>query len=229
MKKKFIEVENLRKSFGKKTVLEDINLKVYKNEIFGVFGPSGCGKTTLLRIISGLEKPEEGRVLLRGKEVCSKNYFLPPEKRNISFIFQDLALWPHMTVEQHLKFILGKNSNRIEEILKAVSLSEHKNLRPEQLSGGEKQRLAIARALAQDSDILLLDEPFSSLDIGTKENMKEFLLKLKKQYDLTILYVTHDILDIIKFCSRVAEMNEGKISRIGKPKDILSKFIKKFL
>lgn len=227
MREEIIQIENLNKRFGERTILKGINLGVYKSEIFGVFGPSGCGKTTLLRIIAGLERPEEGRIILRNKEVYSKNIFLPPEKRNISFIFQDLALWPHMTVREHLEFILGKNFKEIEKILKVVNLDGYANSRPEQLSGGEKQRVAIARALAQNSDILLLDEPFSSLDIEMKEKMKKLLLKLKKEYGLTIVYVTHEILDIIDFCKRVAEMEDGAILRIGEPKDIMKKFLKK--
>jgi iron(III) transport system ATP-binding protein len=227
MKEKFIEIENVKKNFGKSQVLRNVSLKINKNEIFGVFGPSGCGKTTLLRIIAGLEKPEDGRIMLRGKEVFSKNHFLLPEQRNVSFIFQDLALWPHMTVKEHLEFVLGKDLDRIESILKTVGLEKFTSSRPEQLSGGEKQRLAIARALAQDSDIFLMDEPFSSLDIEMKEKMKKFLLKLKKQYNLTIVYVTHDILDIIDFCERVAEMDDGKILRVGEPKTIMKKFFRK--
>jgi ABC-type Fe3+/spermidine/putrescine transport system ATPase subunit len=227
MKEKFVEIQNLRKSFGRKAVLRDINLEITKGEIFGIFGPSGCGKTTLLRIVAGLEKLDEGEIFLRRKEVCSKNYFLPPEKRNVSFIFQDLALWPHMTAKEHLEFILGKDSKRIEKILETVGLEKFIDSKPEQLSGGEKQRLAIARALAQDSDIFLLDEPFSSLDIEMKERMKKFLLDVRKKYKLTIIYVTHDILDILDFCERVAEMREGEILRVGKPKDILKDFLRK--
>jgi len=226
MKEKIIEIENLEKGFGKKTALADVSLEVYKNEIFGVFGPSGCGKTTLLRVIAGLERPEEGRVILRSKEVCSRNLFVQPEKRNVSFIFQDLALWPHMTVREHLEFILGKDIKKIESVLKVIGLEKNINSRPEQLSGGEKQRLAIGRALAQNSDVLLLDEPFSSLDIEMKEKMKKFLLKLKEKYSLTILYVTHDVLDIIDFCERVAEMKDGKILRIGESREIMKRFLK---
>ena len=226
MKEKIIEIENLEKGFGKKAALADVSLEVYKNEIFGVFGPSGCGKTTLLRVIAGLERPEEGRVILRNKEVYSKNLFVQPENRNVSFIFQDLALWPHMTVREHLEFILGKDIKKIESVLKVIGLEKNINSRPEQLSGGEKQRLAIGRTLAQNSDVLLLDEPFSSLDIEMKEKMKKFLLKLKEKYSLTILYVTHDVLDIIDFCERVAEMKDGKILRIGESREIMKKFLK---
>jgi ABC-type Fe3+/spermidine/putrescine transport system ATPase subunit len=223
----YITLEGISKKFTGRFVLENVNLEIKKGEIFGLFGPSGCGKTTLLRIIAGLERLEDGKVVLRSKEVCSRTTFLPPEERNVSFIFQDLALWPHMTVREHLEFILDKNPDKIEKILKTLEMEKHINSLPEQLSGGEKQRLAIARSLAQNSDILLLDEPFSSVDFNMKEKMKEVLLNLKKEYDLTFAYVTHDVFDIIDFCDRVAEMKDGRILKVGKPKNIVKRIVSK--
>lgn len=227
MKGEVIRLENVSKKFGEKIVLSNVSMRVYANEIFGIFGPSGCGKTTLLRIIAGLEKPDRGKVYLRGKEVFSQKVFIPPEKRNVSLIFQDLALWPHLSVREHLEFVLGKREGEIERIIRAVELVGCANLKPESLSGGEKQRLAIARALAQKSDILLLDEPLASLDLVLKEKIKKLLVRLRERNKLTLVYVSHDILDMIKLCERVALMSEGKIKNMGKPGRLLHAYIGK--
>ena len=219
-----IKLENIAKKFDRKEILKGISLEIKKGENFGIFGPSGCGKTTLLRIISGLEKPDDGNIYLRGKETV-KN-FVPPEERNISFIFQDLALWPHMTAEEHLKFVLD-HSEKIKDILNACGLTGLEKSKPEELSGGEKQRLAIARAIVQRSDVLLLDEPFSSLDFTVKEEMKKLLQKLQSKYKLTLVYVTHDIFEIFDMCNRIALMDEGKITNVGSPSKLLkNQFLK---
>lgn len=231
MSRDIIKLENVKKNFNAKEILKDINLKIEKGEKFGIFGPSGCGKTTLLRIISGLERPDYGKVYMRGKEMNSNKTFVPPEKRNISFIFQDLALWPHMTVKQHLEFVM---SNRLEkedvkkgvkEILNIVNLTEHLDSKPEQISGGEKQRVAIARAIAQKSDIFLLDEPLSSLDFSLKEEIKNLLQKLQKKYNLTMIYVTHDIFEILDLCNRVALLKDGEIVKVENPRKLLKEQI----
>ena len=223
-----IRLENIAKKINGKIILNEINLSINKGENFGVFGPSGCGKTTLLRIIAGLDKPDEGSVYLRGMNATSGKIFVPPEKRNISFVFQDLGLWPHMSVKEHLEFVLDyRNKGRIKGILKACELGKHENLRPEEISGGEKQRLAIARAVAQKSDILLLDEPFSSLDLSVKEEMKRLLKKLQNKYNLTVAYVTHDILEVIDMCDRIAIMTDGRIENVGYPSKLLkNQFLK---
>lgn len=229
-----IRLENVNKKFGEKEVLKNVSFEVRKGERFGIFGPSGCGKTTILRIIAGLEKCDEGRVVLRGKEVTSEKAFILPEERNVSFVFQDLALWPHMSVREHLKFVLdGQLSEkkykeeRIEEILETVNLQDQLKSKPEQLSGGEKQRLALARAIAQKADIFLLDEPFSSFDIELKEDVQKLLLKMHRKYNLTTVYVTHDIFEILNFCNKVARMENGEIIEIKKPKEIMKKYFHK--
>lgn len=223
-----IKLENVRKKFNGKEILNEVNLEVKRGERFSVFGSSGCGKTTLLRIIAGLEKPDDGKVYVRGKEVTSHGIFVPPEKRNISFIFQDLALWPHMSVKKHLEFVLGddfEKKKEIEKILEVVDLKKHVDSKPQELSGGEKQRLAIARAIAQKSDIFLLDEPFSSLDFSLKEEMKDLIQTLQQRYDLTIIYVTHDILEVIDICDKTALLKNGKVIKIGHPLKLLKKQI----
>lgn len=231
MKNIKIELKNISKKFDRRVVLSNINLNIYENEIFGIFGPSGCGKTTLLRIIAGLERPDNGEVYLNGKLVSSKTYFENPEDRDVSLVFQDLGLWPHLTVEEHIEFVLDKYENvdkkkRIKELLKMVNLEENRNKKPEELSGGEKQRLAIARALAKEASILLLDEPLTSLDIYIREDIKKILLKLKKNLGMTIIIVTHDILDLVNLCERIAIITNGKVERVLKPKEFLA-YIKK--
>jgi ABC-type sugar transport system ATPase subunit len=221
MKKTKIRVENICKNFGETEVLKDVKLKINEGEIFGIFGPSGCGKTTLLRIISGLEKPDSGKIYLNENEVASKEIFVNPEKRDVAFVFQNLGLWPHMSVREHLEFVLSNydyDRNEMEKQMKktlnAVGLNGYEKRKPESLSGGEKQRLALARALIKKSDIFLLDEPLSSLDIYTKENIKKLLLNLQKMYKMTVVYVTHDVFEIVNLCDKVAIMNSGKIVKV---------------
>jgi iron(III) transport system ATP-binding protein len=229
-----IKLENISKKFDGKEILNDINLEVKESERFGIFGPSGCGKTTILRIIAGLEKPDTGKVFLRGKEATSSKVFVSPEERNVSFVFQDLALWPHMSIKEHLNFVLSdlvfkknERKDKIEEIIKKVDLENKIDSKPEQLSGGEKQRLALARAIAQKSNIFLLDEPYSSLDIELKVEMQKLLLNMHKKFNLTTVYVTHDIFEILNFCNRVARMENGKIVEIKKPREIVKKYLYK--
>jgi len=225
-----IELKRVTKKFGELEVLKQINMKVKEGERFGIFGPSGCGKTTILRIIAGLEIPDSGEVYLDGKVVSSRKIFIPPERRNVSLVFQDLAIWPHMSVKEHLEFVLSDYNlnehevrNRIKEILKSVGLDGYENRKPNSLSGGEKQRLALARALVKKADILLLDEPLTSLDLRTKKVIGNLLLKLHETYGLTIVYVTHDIFEIVGLCDRVAVMENGKLLRIER----VSQFFKK--
>ena len=164
-----VKLENISKKFEGKEILKGINIEIKKDESFGIFGGSGCGKTTILRIIAGLERPDFGDVYLRKKKVTSDHIFVQPEERNVSFIFQDLGLWPHMSVKDHLKFVLD-DSKKISEILDACGLNSHESSKPSELSGGEKQRLAMARAIAQKSDIFLLDEPLSRCIVSKLSN-----------------------------------------------------------
>jgi len=222
----FIEIHKVDKSFGKKRVISNLSLEVKKNELLGILGPSGCGKTTLLRLIAGFEVPDRGEIRIDGDCVYSSSngIFVPPEKRNIGMVFQDLALWPHMTVREHIDFVLGsrniKSKEKIEEILELVDLKSLSESYPEQLSGGEKQRVAIARALAQEPRVLLLDEPLSNLDQILRKDFKDEITKLRKKFGITTIYVTHNYLELIDIADKIAIMRKGRIIQFGRSKEV---------
>lgn len=234
-----LRTENLTKRYSRLEAVKDVTLHIFRGEILTVLGPSGCGKTTLLRMIAGLERPDEGRVLIDGIEVSSPNKMVPPFKRKLSMIFQDLALWPHMTVKGNIKFVMEKNLTKdmlreeIHEILEKVNLIGFNNRYPHQLSGGEKQRLAIARALASRPAYLLMDEPFSNLDSLLKEELQNVVIKLKKDSQIGIIYVTHNIDEALILANRIAIMNKGRIEQMGTKDELLSnpknEFVKRFL
>lgn len=233
-----VRVKNLTKNYGPVKALEDITLEVNRGELLAVIGPSGCGKTTLLRIIAGFEKPDKGNVIIDGVEVSTPKGMLPPFKRSISMIFQDLALWPHMTVREHIAFVMKnnkrqKNEENIKNILKKVNLSNYHNCFPHQLSGGEGQRLAIARALASSPAYMLMDEPFSNLDILLKDELQKMVVKLKKESQMGIIYVTHNIEEAFSMADKIAVMNKASIEIIGEKEEICNKpgneFIKAIL
>ncbi len=237
-----MRVHRIYKSFGKKNAVTDLSLTVGKNQSLGILGPSGCGKTTLLRLIAGLEIPDKGEIRIGNKVVySSKNgKFIPPEKRNVGMVFQDLALWPHMTVREHIGFVLKSkkikgmdNKKKIEETLKLLNLSSLSESYPKDLSGGEKQRVAIARALAQKPQVLLLDEPLSNLDQILKRKFKEEFNKLRKDLDVSTVYVTHNFTELEGIAENIAIMQEGRIIQSGKISEIYdnpkNEFVEKIL
>jgi ABC-type sugar transport system ATPase subunit len=206
-----IRLEKITKKYGNETVLENLSFGIKKGEILAVLGISGIGKTTLLRIIAGLESVEEGKVFIKSQIATDgKKIIIPPYKRKIGFIFQNLGLWEHMSVWEHIEFIT-KDKRKITEILRKFELLEHKDKKPYQLSGGQKQRLAIARVFAQDVEILLLDEPFSNLDMIRKKQLREEILNLKNEKNLTVIYVTHDPIDVKIMSTKVAVLHNKKI------------------
>ncbi|MCD6402866.1 MAG: ATP-binding cassette domain-containing protein [Candidatus Aenigmarchaeota archaeon] len=221
----YITLHDVRKKFGKIEVLKGLSLNVKKGEIIGLFGPSGSGKSTILNLIAGLERPDGGRITLRNTTVASDNVFVSPEERNVSMVFQDLGLWPHMTVEEHLKFV-SDDRRLISVVLKQLGLEKKKDRLPEELSGGERQRVSIARALTKPSDILLLDEPFSFLDLKLRERVKKTIKDYKKKNESTVVIVSHSVFDFIDLCDRVAILKDGKISKIEKPRELLLEFQK---
>ena len=227
MEKEALVIDNLYHKYDKykhsNWILNAINLKIKTGELLGLLGPSGCGKTTLLRLIAGFEYPSKGKITLNKKEISNKNKILTPEKRNIGMVFQDYALFPHMTVLENVMFGLRnkKDTSRVNYLIDIVGLDKLINRYPHELSGGQKQRLAIVRALAPGTNFILLDEPFCSLDMHVKLKLRSELPNILRNCNASGLMVTHDTEEAISICDKVAVMNEGKIHQIDSPINLL--------
>ena len=215
-----VKVENISKKFGKHEVLKNINFEIKDKEIFVIIGPSGSGKSTLLRIIAGLEFPDEGKVLFDETDVTA----IPANKRGIGMVFQDYAVWPHMSVEDNVKFVI-KDKNNADEIakraLEMVGLFNKRKNMPNQLSGGELQRVAIARALAVNPKILLLDEPLSNLDEKIRKELLIELIDIIKENKLTALFVTHSQEEAFEIGDKIAVLNKGQLEQTGTPAELI--------
>lgn len=233
-----LKVENLTKIIQNKIILEDINFKVKKGEIVSIIGPSGCGKTTLLMTLIGIHKADKGNIYIDEENITTKDV----DKRKMGIIFQDYSLFENMTVIKNvtyaLKFSKEKElkENREEiakEMLKSFGLEKHLNKYPSQLSGGEKQRVAIARTLVLKPEIILLDEPLSALDVNSKISFKNLILEIREKYKNTILYVTHDQEDAFSMADRIIVMKDGKIRQNDYPENIIKnpsdEFVKNFV
>jgi len=225
----YIEVDRVSKSFGERVVINELSLRIERSERLVLFGPSGCGKTTVLRLLAGLEIPEQGSIRIESRLVASagKN-LIPPENRDLGMVFQDLALWPHMTVQENLAFGLNARGVqkheakvRVREMLHRVGLEHRIDAKPHQLSGGEQQRVALARALVSRPSILLMDEPLSSLDDERKGAIASDLLGLQSQLGFTLIYVTHDRAETDLLASRVCQVRDGRVG--GDKIDIVGK------
>jgi iron(III) transport system ATP-binding protein len=213
-----LELQGIRKRFGEHEVLKGVDLAVYPGEILALLGPSGCGKTTLLRVIAGLESPDEGRVLLEGQDITP----LPPERRGIGFVFQDYALFPHLTALGNVAFGL-KGKDRLERARRAlerVGMTLFQDRKPGELSGGQQQRVALARALAPGPRLVLLDEPFSSLDAGLRAATREEVRKVLKETGTTAILVTHDQEEALSFADRLGVMRGGGLLQVGTPEEV---------
>ncbi len=204
-------------------ILNAINLKIGNGELLGLLGPSGCGKSTLLRLIAGFEYPFKGRIILYKREISNKHRILTPEKRKIGMVFQDYALFPHLTVLENAMFGLKdkKKKSRVDFLINIVGLDKFINKYPHELSGGQKQRLAIARALAPGTNFILLDEPFCSLDMRVKLKLRSELPNILRSCNASGLMVTHDPEEAMSICDKVAVMNEGQIHQIDSPIKLL--------
>lgn len=214
-----ITLTDITKRFGSHVALDRVSLDVAVGESTVVLGPSGCGKTTLLRIIAGLETPEHGQVALNGTSVAvASRTLVPPHQRNLGFVFQDLALWPHLTALENLEFVLGSSGTpradrgrRAREALALVRVDQFADRHPHQLSGGEQQRVALARAIVAKPQILLLDEPFSSIDPDLRVELRSEISRLQRTLALTTVYVTHHREDAAILGDAVVEMRSGRI------------------
>jgi len=203
----------------------DISFSVPEGDLVAILGPSGCGKTTVLRVIAGLERPSHGEVVVAGKLVSSPTVWVEPEERGIGMVFQDYALFPHLTVHQNVEFGLRRYSpdarrETIHEVLTLVGLNGFESYYPSALSGGQQQRVALARAIAPKPAVLLLDEPFSSLDPDMTEHMREELIEILERTGSTTILVTHDHEDALEMADTVAILNVGQVEQFDTPDEI---------
>ena len=219
-----IECRNLTKSYSELQAVSDFNLHLEEHEFLSILGPSGCGKSTLLRLIAGLEVPSRGQVLLEKREISGKKIILPPERRKFGMIFQDFALFPHLSIEKNIAYgVNGSRSEkqkRVVELLKLVSLQHLASKMPHQISGGEQQRIAVARALAPRPRLILMDEPFSNLDYQLRLQLRREIRGILKHEGVATILVTHDQVEAITFSERVLLMHKGKLVQAGTPEVI---------
>jgi len=217
-----VAVSNVSKRLGSHQALTDVSLDVSSGDAIVIVGPSGCGKTTLLRLIAGLEVPDAGSISANGARVAEPGHNLvPPHDRGLGFVFQDLALWPHLTVGENLGFVLGsahvpraERASRGQRALDMMRIGQLGGRYPHQLSGGEQQRVALARALVGQPQVLLLDEPFSSLDPDLRATLRAELHQLRRELQVTMVYVTHDREDAAALADTVVEMRAGCITAV---------------
>ena len=218
-----VGVAGIRKTYGDVVAVDDVDLTVANGEFFTLLGPSGSGKTTTLRIIAGFEQPDHGTVTLGGEDITRR----PPYSRDVNTVFQDYALFPHMTVEQNVGYGLKvkgvprrERVGQVREVLKMVRLDGYGTRKPVQLSGGQRQRVALARSIVNQPKVLLLDEPLGALDLKLRQEMQVFLKALQQDLGMTFLYVTHDQEEALTMSDHVAVFNEGRIEQVGSPQEI---------
>jgi len=224
-----LSVDRISKYFGENKAVNELTLEIKKGEIFTLLGPSGCGKTTTLRQIAGLENPDEGEIHLHNRILVSpsKHIVVPPELRNMGMVFQSYAIWPHMTVFEIVAYPLrtrrvpkAEIQQRVTRVLEQVGLEKMENRPGTALSGGQQQRVALARALVYEPEVLLLDEPFSNLDMKLREQMRVELKQLQRRVGVTVILVTHDQLEALGLSDRIAVMNAGSVEQVGTPRQL---------
>ncbi|GAC1479734.1 MAG: ABC transporter ATP-binding protein [Candidatus Dormibacteria bacterium] len=218
-----VELRGIRKRYGSACAVDGIDLEVPHGHFYSLLGPSGCGKTTTLRLIAGFERPDEGQVLIAGKDVAD----LPAYRRTVNTVFQHYALFPHMTVAENVAFGLREaqvpvavTRRRVDEALDLVQLSQLGARKPRELSGGQQQRVALARAIVNRPTVLLLDEPLGALDLKLRKEMQTELKVLQRQVQITFIYVTHDQEEALTMSDRIAVMQDGRIVQDGSPREI---------
>jgi iron(III) transport system ATP-binding protein len=233
-----LDLEEVVKEYAAETAVDSLSLSVREGELLTLLGPSGCGKTTTLRMMAGLERPDGGAVRLGGEVVADETRYVKPENRDVGLVFQDFALFPHLTVAENVAFGLteadGEEAERrVTELLDLVDLAGHREATPDELSGGQQQRVALARSLAPEPEILLLDEPFSNLDVRLRVEMREEVRQILKEADVTAVSVTHDQEEALSISDRVAVMDDGRVEQIGTPESVFehpeSRFVASFL
>ena len=220
-----LQIKHLCKSFGSSPAVCGIDLTLEQGEILTLLGPSGCGKTTALRLVAGFEKPCDGEIIIAGQVAASRSMWLPPEERGVGMVFQDYALFPHLTVIENVGFGLRKMTSaqkrqRVTQMLRLVGLEGMGARYPHALSGGQQQRVALARALAPKPALVLLDEPFSNLDAALRVQMREEVRRILKESGAAAIFVTHDQKDALAISDRVVVMNAGIVEQVGTPREI---------
>lgn len=225
-----LEVKNLTKSFNKKAIVEGISFDVAKGQLMALLGPSGCGKTTTLRMIAGLEVPEDGEIRIEGMLASrGRRIMIPQKQRYIGMVFQDIALWPHMTVYENIEFGLkalgfsrAERKKRIEGVLDKVNMRKHAREYPGKLSGGQQQLIAIARAIVTEPKLLLMDEPLSNIDFKLREDIRQEIRRIQQETQITTIFITHDQEDAFILANKVSVMNAGILEQTGSPEEIYS-------
>ena len=224
-----IELKHVDKYYGKNHILKDVNLTIEDGDFMTLLGPSGCGKTTTLRVVSGLEKPQNGTILMNGKEIvnAAEAHFAPPSERDLNLVFQSYALWPHMTVRENIAFGLNiqklpkdEVNRRIEDALARMQIGQYVDRYPSELSGGQQQRVAIARAIASEPHLLLMDEPLSNLDAALRVQMRQEIRRIQQEAGITALFVTHDQEEALSLSDRIVLLDAGRLQQEGTPKEL---------
>ncbi|WP_346885868.1 ABC transporter ATP-binding protein [Clostridium sp. UBA4395] len=239
-KQDVIHFESVAKAYGNNLILNDFNLKINKGEFLTIIGSSGCGKTTVLKLINGLLTPEDGKIHVNGQDISRVNQI--ELRRRVGYVIQGVGLFPHMNIRKNISYVPNlikkddkrKIESKVEELIKVVGLSEDTLERyPSELSGGQRQRVGLARALAASPEILLMDEPFGAVDEITRKLLQEEILRIYKEFNVTIVFITHDIKEALKLGTRVLVMDKGKIIQIGPPAEIIENpktdFVKKLI
>ncbi|MDQ7025157.1 MAG: ABC transporter ATP-binding protein [Anaerolineae bacterium] len=222
-----LQVDSITKSFDDTSVVKNISFAIETGEFLTLLGPSGCGKTTTLRLIAGFEQPDSGSICINGQIVANQNDFIPAEKRKVGMVFQDYALFPHLSVIDNIAFGLNgqrkEKQKRADAMLELVGLSDFGDRMPYELSGGQQQRVALARALAPQPDIVLLDEPFSNLDAALRTEVRGEVRSILREAGTSTIFVTHDQEEALSLSDKVAVIFEGKLHQIGTPSELYTR------